>query len=320
MPRSDLYFVQFRVFNGIFSHIEFANTPEFSATKGALTKSGKPRPYGPEALFQPVITRSHAPIAECDYNRHKSNSTYFTDLDVTRSHLVTCLLRSGIRSLATNPGQVIMPDGSKAKGRWFIMLGSVMTSFKREIKPYEGYEMWSRLLCWDRKWIYILTHFVKAGTVVPDGYTLDDGTFASRFLGVRGRKGTGKIDDVNREGHANKNVFASAISKYCCKLGRYTIHPEVTFNASGLLPPRPGGWNLMDGSFREETESSKAQSNGHADAPADSVSDEWDWKRIEAENARGMKYAQHFAALDGLLEEFTGENRPALGVYRDLLS
>jgi len=45
--------------------------------------------------------------------------------------------------------------------------------------------------------------------------------------------------------------------------------------------------------------------------------DEWDWKRIEAENARGMKWAEHFMALDGLYGEFTGEEKPALGIYRD---
>lgn len=199
------------------------------------------------------------------------------------------------------------------------MLGSVMTSFKREIKPYEGYEMWSRMLCWDRKWIYILTHFVKAGTVRPDGYTLDDGSFSSRLFGAKSRKGSGKVDDVDRVGEANKNIFASALSKYCCKLGRFTIHPEVTLNASGLLPPRPGGWNIMDGRPKEENgAASTGNGNGHANGHAEA--EEWDWKRVEAENARGMKHAEHFAAMDGLLEEFTGENRPALGVYRDLLT
>lgn len=44
-------------------------------------------------------------------------------------------------------------EGKAVRGRWSIMLGGVACSFKREIGIYEGYEMWSRILCWDRKWI-----------------------------------------------------------------------------------------------------------------------------------------------------------------------
>ena len=32
--------------------------------------------------------------------------------------------------------------------------------------------------------------------------------------------------------------------------------------------------------------------------------DGWDWTRIEAENKKGLKYAEHFTALDGLHKEF----------------
>src|SRR5690349_19737208 len=96
------------------------------------------------ALFQPTITPSHSPALECDYNLHKSNSTYFSDLDVTRSHLVCALLNRTMRKLLDNPGRIIGPDGKPARGRWGIMLGAVYCGFKREIKPYEGYEMWSR--------------------------------------------------------------------------------------------------------------------------------------------------------------------------------
>lgn len=301
----------YRVFNGIFAHMEFANTKHFEPTKAkALTKRA---PHGPAALFQPIITHTYAPLSECDYNMHKSNSTYFSDLDVSRSHLVTCLLRQGIRSIVINPGQVIMPDGSKAKGKWFIMLGAVMCNFKREIPMYAGYEMWSRVLCWDRKWIYILTHFVKKGAVRPDGYTLDDGSFRSRFLGARGKEPVKEGYNADWEATLNKNVYASALSKYCCKIGRFTIHPEVTMNASGLLPPKPGGWNIMDG--KQDVQNGSAE-NGSTDAVIDS--EEWDWKRVEAENQRGLKFAEHFAAMEELTEEFSGEDRPALGVFRDL--
>ena len=38
-----------------------------------------------------------------DYNFHKSNGTYFTDLDIARTHLVTAILRKGIRGIGKYP-------------------------------------------------------------------------------------------------------------------------------------------------------------------------------------------------------------------------
>ncbi|GME27100.1 uncharacterized protein LTHEOB_11190 [Neofusicoccum parvum] len=44
------------------------------------------RPLSPECLFLPAISATRAPLTECDYNFHKSNSTYFTDLDISRGN------------------------------------------------------------------------------------------------------------------------------------------------------------------------------------------------------------------------------------------
>jgi hypothetical protein len=287
---------------------------------------------GPAALFQPVITTTRSPIWECDYNFHKSNSTYFSDLDVTRSNIMCCLLRDGIKKLNTTPQVVIGPDGVPAKGRWGIMLGAVQCSFKKEIGPYEPFEMWSRILCWDRKWIYVVTHFVKKSAVKPAGYTISPpSSIIGSIFGSKVKKAAkNELAAELSNGHTlepklpHKAIFASAISKYVMKLGRLTVHPEVVIEASGLLPPRPGGWNTMSG-LKE------VHINGHAVAPAEMVTEDangstvkgnediWDWRRIEAENAKGMIYAEHFAKLDGLYEAFTGEKTPALGFYRDVL-
>ncbi|KJK76396.1 hypothetical protein H634G_08287 [Metarhizium anisopliae BRIP 53293] len=117
----------------------------------------------PRALFKPIISETRAPLLEIDYNLHKSNSTYFTDLDVARTHLVSYLTRPAMRSLTDNArtGLVLDPKtGRPARGPMGIMLGSVSCSFKREIRAYRAYELWSRLLAWDRKWLYIVTHFL----------------------------------------------------------------------------------------------------------------------------------------------------------------
>jgi len=42
-------------------------------------------------------------------------------------------------------------------------------------------------------------------------------------------------------------------------------------------------------------------------------------ERIEAQNEKGLKFVEHFAALDGLHGEFSGSQTAALGKYRDFL-
>jgi hypothetical protein len=280
-----------------------------------FSKPNIPPEIASSTIFLPVITSSYSPLYECDYNFHKSNSTYFSDLDVTRSHLVCCLLQPGIAKLHHNDREKLVIDklGKPAPGRFVIMLGSVMCSFKREIGIYEGFEMWSRMLCWDRKWIYVITHFVKKGTVKPSAYILRDGSWFGK-KGYRTVRGEGKEgEDVDE-----KAVFASAISKYVVKLGRLTVHPEVVLGASGLLPSKPGGWATMSESSGESTPELEVVETNDA-VPEEASSGEWGWMRIEAENHKGLKYVEHFAALDGLHNEFTGSKEPALGRYTDFL-
>jgi hypothetical protein len=248
---------------------------------------------------------------ECDYNFHKSNSTYFSDLDITRSHLVCALLQPGIEKLQHNKREKLVLDkeGKPVLGRWSIMLGGVMCTFKREIGMYQGYEMWSRVLCWDRKWLYVVTHFVEKGTVRPKAYILTDGSWFGRgYKEVHGKAGA-EVDE--------KAIFASAISKYVIKLGRLTVHPEVSLAASGLLPARPGGWATMTGPSGESTpETLEVEKDETTESESTT---EWDWKRIDTQNKKGLAFVEHFAALDGLHNEFSGSQTPALGKYRDFL-
>ncbi|ESZ91385.1 hypothetical protein SBOR_8237 [Sclerotinia borealis F-4128] len=294
-----------RVWNAILKHLIF-------------TIPNIPSNLGPSSLFLPVITTSHAPLWECDYNLHKSNSTYFSDLDVTRSHIICCLLEPGIHALQQNLTKKLVLDknGNAVKGRWGIMLGGVMCNFKREIGIYQSYEMWSRVLCWDRKWIYVVTHFVKKGTVRPRGFVLGDGSW---FGGGNARFEEGEQGDAVEVDE--KAVFASAVSKYVMKLGRLTVHPEVVLNASGVLPERPGGWHSMDdsGASTPDMDMEGSFVDAELEEEGKESSNEWDWKRIDRENKRGQQFAEHIAAMEGLHQEFSGSQAPALGKYRDLL-
>jgi hypothetical protein len=212
---------------------------------------------------------------------------------------------------------VLDNEGNAVKGSWNIIVGGVMCSFKKEIGIYQGYEMWSRLLCWDRKWIYVVSHFIKKGAVKPKRYVLSDGTwFGTGYRDVQNAKGDGDFDE--------KNILASAITKYVVKLGRLTVHPEVLLQASGLLPERPGGWHTMTGNSGESTPETlvseyEIKTTETDKAPKDDLDTEWGWERVVAENERGLKLAEHFAALDGLTSEFSGSKTAALGRYKDFL-
>lgn len=220
------------------------------------------------------------------------------------------------------------------------MLGGVHCSFKREIKPYQSYEMWTRLLCWDRKWIYVVTHFVKKGTVRPKAYVLSDGSWFG------GKSYTFKGDEDSVEGAAaavddidEKAIFASAISKYVIKLGRLTIHPEITLAAAGYLPEdKPSGWATMATTPSQTSGSTSvtAQDSGVStpvivpgesdaldpaaaeEATKDEEKSKPAWKKIVEENERGLEIARHFGALDELHSTFTGSKKAALGRFSDL--
>ena len=273
---------------------------------------------------------------DCDYNIHKSNSTYFGDLDIARSHLVAHICRRGM---------VQVREELKAdKGGFGLGLGGVHCSFRREIKPFERFEIWTRVLAWDRKWLYIVSHLVKEGKVKPKGYSLQP------WRKVVGRKSEEKAKS-GANGHANGNpetsaqpnpaIFASAIGKYVFKKGRLTIAPSRILEASGYIPPKP-----VDVPTPAATPSPMAEGAGSTPIPtsrepalaaaverlsskkADEIlntslsaqteeDDEWDWRRVEDERVRGMKLAELFNGLDGLSSEFHGEGDDALGIFMD---
>ncbi|KAI5467189.1 hypothetical protein BGZ63DRAFT_418910 [Mariannaea sp. PMI_226] len=254
---------------------------------------------GPKVLFKPMITPSHAPLLEIDYNLHKSNSTYFADLDVARTNLVSFLVRASTAALARNAETKIILDpktGKPIKGAIGVMLGAVECSFKKEIPAYRGFEMWSRVLSWDRKWLYIVTHYVPKGTAKPTEW-LDPRCGKMRKRGPQ-----------DPAGGWEKKIYATAISKYVFKIGRFTVHPaHVLGGASGLLPERPGGW--MSG---------EAQLGDLSVDLSDvdlSVEGEWDWRRVEAQRRKGMELASKFHSLEELHDVFDGGNHGAIARY-----
>ncbi|KAB2105356.1 hypothetical protein AG0111_0g6741 [Alternaria gaisen] len=265
----------------------------------------QPTPIPPHALFQPIITSTRTTLLETDYNMHKSNSTYFSDMDISRTHLFTALIRNGIRKNSrlygakknAVAGAVGATEGTR--GKHMIALGGISCLFKKEILPYKKYEMWTRLLCWDRKWFYLVTHLVKPGVGQPESWTLQP---------WKKSKSNKDVDPEKLKGA----VYATAIAKYVIKRGRITVPPEQALIDADMVPMKPEGW-VYRGQVPE-----KYEANGDVLPKAVEAKD-WNWDVIEAERLRGLKVAENFAAMDGMHDFFDGGKDGVLGEYPDLL-
>ncbi|EPS25782.1 hypothetical protein PDE_00718 [Penicillium oxalicum 114-2] len=279
--------------------------PFFPKGKALLDAQGKPT----HPVFVTCKITSRTPLLETDYNLHKSNSTYFSDLDVSRTALVTRLFSPGVGLVSKELDQEFLEmsqkEGKRAPKRKPIMivLGSVYCSFKREIKPFERYEVHSKVISWDKKWLYILSSFMRP---------------ASRAGGER-------------------TLLATALSKYVVKKGRLTVEPGRILRLAGFLPTPPAGHSAAKFNADSSAEASAVDTPvssegitaaGGVDGPLareilklndDELpsrealeeqrdtnakswdSNEWSWERIEQERLRGLRVVDGYINLDAQL-------------------
>ena len=242
---------------------------------------------------------------------HKSNSTYFSDMDISRTHLFTAIIRNGIKKNSrlhgakkdAVAGAIGATEGTR--GKHMIALGGVSCLFKKEILPFQKYEMWTRILCWDRKWFYLITHLVRPGVGDPSSWALQPWRKSEKTVTTDG------VDPEKLMGA----VHATAIAKYVIKKGRITVSPEKALLDADMVPVKPDGWVYTG----------EALANGHANGDVNGVlpkpvqGDDWNWNIIEAERLRGLKVAQKFADMDGMHEYFDGGKDGVLGEFADLL-
>lgn len=316
-----LIFIAFNLKNfPLIYHLRILNGVRF------VLKSQRPQQdLTPDQLFQPLITSSKAPLMEIDVFGHKSNSTYFSDIDIARAHFVLTVFSKAIEKM--RGGTTMNGLSGKARSAFTMPLGAVSCCFKRELKPYEKYDIWTRILSWDQKWFYLVTHFVKhEHKIEPTEHSM----YPKQDSGSR----RGSTDE-----EVNSAICASALSKVVFKNGRITIAPEVMLELAGLLPAKIDGQgktaeleqaqrkaNKVDGlpikpavDVVDNLEGSDTDS-GYDGSRKGSVSETrvtWTRERIEQERLRGMKIASSLAAQSKLEEEFTGSEGPALGRHYD---
>lgn len=255
----------------------------------------------------------------------ETNSSYFSDIDIARTHLVCTLFSTGIEHMRGGTGAI---TGAR-RPVLGLPVGGVSCTFKKELKPYVPYELWTRVLSWDEKWIYIVTHFVKAGVMKPINYTL--------YPQQNDNMDEKRQPTTMLELEENDAVVATALSRCVFKQGRRTIAPTIMLQLSGLLPtgspdataiskstntssPKPTRGRTSRRNKRSPTPPSPSTST---DSGIDMDMDDEkancsELHRIERERRRGLQIASTLTppAQNPLEKEFTADCE-ALGRHRD---
>ncbi|MHC8357992.1 thioesterase family protein [Pseudomonas sp. LB3P81] len=96
---------------------------------------------------------------DLDFNGHVNNGRYLTLADVARMDFV---LRTGAARVAL-------------KHRALPIVGDALAKFRRDLKPFQRFDVHSRVLGWEGKWTFIEHRFVRHERVL--GVVLVRGLF-----------------------------------------------------------------------------------------------------------------------------------------------
>lgn len=90
---------------------------------------------------------------DLDNNGHMNNGRYSALMDLGRLDIV---LRTPLFSFCRSRG-------------CFPVVGALKVNFLRPLKPFQGFELKSRIAGWDSKWIYFDQVFESAGEICAKG-------------------------------------------------------------------------------------------------------------------------------------------------------
>ena len=76
---------------------------------------------------------------DLDINMHMNNGRYLTIMDLGRADL---MIRCGLAGIIL-------------KRRWMPVMGSGTIRFRRSLSPFQKFRLHTRILCWDRKWVFL---------------------------------------------------------------------------------------------------------------------------------------------------------------------
>jgi acyl-CoA thioesterase FadM len=112
---------------------------------------------------------------DLDVNVHMNNGRFLSVMDLGRFDLT---FRTGL-------GRAML------RNRWMPLVGGVTIRYRRSLDPFERYELHTRLLGWDAKWVFLEQRFLKRG-----GDLAAEGIVRALF---RGRDGNVPVAEMLRQ-------------------------------------------------------------------------------------------------------------------------
>lgn len=91
---------------------------------------------------------------DCDLNLHMNNGRYLTFMDLGRVHLTA---QSGLL-------------GEAWRRRWMPVLAAAEITYLRSLKPFSRFDLVTRLLTWDDKYVYLEQLFECDGELCAHAY------------------------------------------------------------------------------------------------------------------------------------------------------
>lgn len=91
---------------------------------------------------------------DCDINFHMNNGRYLSFMDLGRTHLMAQL-------------RVI---SAILRNRWMPVLAAAEITFIRSLAPFQKFDLVTRVVTWDDKYIYLEQKFERRGTLCAHAF------------------------------------------------------------------------------------------------------------------------------------------------------
>ena len=108
---------------------------------------------------------------DLDLNFHMNNGRYLSVADLGRVDLI---FRGGLFGIMRRKG-------------WYPVMGSIKITYLRSLNVFERYELTTRIVGWDDKWIYMVQRFERGGHVIAHG------VMKTLFMSKTGRVSTAEL-------------------------------------------------------------------------------------------------------------------------------
>ncbi|KAG0681541.1 hypothetical protein C6P40_004694 [Pichia californica] len=161
-------------------------------------------------------------LLECDFfGFHKNNVTYFTELDL-------CRTECGLFALHYYFKNSILKNEKFA----YVALANVSNNFLKEIKPFQNYEMNSKIIGWGDKWVWMITIFtIDEKIKIINNDTNNNNNTDNKIIPENIPPMYLNLKDGDKIG---KRVSCISLAKLVFKQGRKTLDPWNIVQLSGF--------------------------------------------------------------------------------------